>query len=85
VLVSVALAANEYARAMIYNSSAYAFVIVHGTYERPYVYRALMPWLAQGLVALGFREDIALSMVVVCSAIGLVYAIQYFLSSFRRR
>jgi len=57
---------------------------VQGGVERPYVYRTLVPWLARILVELGLRADIALSIIVTFSAIGLVYALEYFFKSFRR-
>jgi len=85
ILLTVAVVAWQYAREVMNDSFVNAYVIVHGLGERPFVYRTLMPWLAQFLVMLGLREDVALITVVIASAIGLIYATQYFLSSFRRR
>lgn len=81
----VALGAQEYARWCYGGSLETATMIVYGLNDRPYVYRALVPWLARCLAALGMRADVALSTVVVLSAIGLVYAIQFFLTSFSKR
>lgn len=56
-----------------------AQVIVMGLQEKPFVYRALVPWLAHLLVIIGFRANMALSIVIVCSAVGLFYGIKYLL------
>lgn len=83
VLMVVVLVAREYARATYYSLEV-AQIWVYGIGERPYVYRTLVTWAARPLVWLGLREDVALSTVIVLSAIGLVYGIKYFISSFRR-
>jgi len=81
-LMVVALVAWEYARST-YVTLEVAQIWVYGLGERPYVFRTLVPWAARPLVWLGLREDVALSTVVIFSAIGLVYGIKYFISSFR--
>lgn len=78
----VVLTAREYAHWTFDNLSR-AQMIVMGLEERPYVYRALVPWLAHLLVMLGLRADVALTVLVILSAVGLVYGIQYLLKSFR--
>lgn len=79
----VVLTAREYARWTFDNLSR-AQMIVGGLEDRPYVYRALVPWLAHALVMLGLRADLALTVIVVLSAVGLVYGIKYLLSAFRQ-
>jgi hypothetical protein len=79
----VVLTAREYAQWTFDNLSR-AQMIVMGLEERPYVYRALVPWLARVLVMLGLRADMALMIVVILSAIGLVYGIKYLFAAFRR-
>ncbi len=80
----VVLTAREYARYTFMNVSR-AQMMVMGWEDRPYVYRALVPWLAQLLVTLGLRADVALSVIIVLSAIGLVYGIKYLLAAFKRK
>ena len=83
-LAILTFGAREYALWCINDSLRQAKMIVYGTYPRPYVYRALIPWVARFLNELGFREDVAVIIAVIVSAIGLVYAIQYLLSSFQK-
>lgn len=83
-LVSVGIGAWQYARSTFYGSLEHAEMIVYGLNSRPYVYRALVPWLARCLTELGLRADVALSVVVVLCAIGAVYAFEYFFLSFKR-
>lgn len=79
----VVITAREYARWTFDNMSR-AQMIVMGLEEKPFVYRALVPWLAQLLVALGLRPDLALTVIIVISAVGLVYGLQYLLTAFKR-
>jgi hypothetical protein len=79
----VIVTAREYAR-VTWDQVWRAEVIVLGLDEKPYVYRALVPWLAHLLVLLGLRADVALTVIVILSAIGLVYGIKYLLAAFRR-
>jgi hypothetical protein len=81
-LILVILSAREYANSIV--DMVWASGIAAGLQEKPFVYRALVPWLAQFLVLLGFRADVALSLIVILSAVGLLYGLQYLLSSFRR-
>lgn len=78
----VVLTAREYAR-WTFDKLARAQMIALGLEEKPFVYRALVPWLAHVLVMLGMRADLALSVIVVLSAVGLVYGIKYLLTAFR--
>ena len=78
----VVLTAQEYAQWTFDNLSR-AQMIVMGLEEKPFVYRALVPWLAHVLVMLGLRADMALTVVIVLSAIGLVYGIKYLLTAFK--
>ena len=78
----VVLTAREYAR-WTFDNLARAQMIALGLEEKPFVYRALVPWLAHVLVMLGMRADLALSVIVVLSAVGLVYGIKYLLTAFR--
>lgn len=80
-LLMVIVTAREYARWTF--DPAWAPGIVAGLQEKPFVYRALIPWLAHLLVILGLRADLALTLLVVLSALGLLYGIKYLLASFR--
>jgi len=82
-LLVVGLTARQYAQ-WAYQNQTKAEWIVFGLEIRPYVYRALVPFLARILVTLGMGAEQALTVVVVASAIGLVYGIQYLFQSFRR-
>ena len=82
-LFVVILTAREYAY-WTFNNFSTADVIVTGLEEKPYVYRALVPWLAHVLVIIGMSPEAALTVVVVLSAIGLVYGIKYLFAAFRR-
>ena len=75
--------AYQYSRAT-FDKLVWAELITKGFEERPFAYRALVPWLAHLLVILGMRADWALSLVIILSAIGLFYGIQYLLASFCR-
>ncbi len=81
-LLVVIVVAMEYAR-ITFDTAETARRFIHGMTLRPYVYRTLVPWLARLLVWMGLPDDVALTVVIVCSAIGLFYGIKYFLSSFR--
>jgi len=64
-------------------STADPEMIVYGLQVKPFVYRALVPFLARILVWLGMGAEQALTVIVVASAIGLVYGIRFLLGSFR--
>jgi len=83
-LLAVILTAGEYARWTYFADSRWARAIVLELQEKPFVYRALVPWLAHLLALLGLSNESALTIVVVCSAIGLLYGIKYLLAAFRR-
>lgn len=57
--------------------------MVMGWEQRPYVYRALVPALARGLMSLGLDAGTALSIVMVVSAVVLVYGIVFLFKSVR--
>ena len=80
----VVITAREYAKWTFMNVPR-AHMMVMGWEDKPYVYRALVPWLAQLLVTLGLRADLALTVIIVLSAIGLVYGIQYLLTAFKHK
>ena len=82
-LLTVILTAREYAYWTFHNFST-AEMIVMGLEEKPYVYRALAPWLAHLLVLIGMSAEAALTVLIVGSAIGLVYGIKYLFSTFSR-
>ncbi len=82
-LALVALAAREYAH-YTYLTGELARAIVSSTEERPYVYRVLVPWLTWSLTRLGFTPETAITIVIVCLAIGLLYALLYLFHSFDR-
>ena len=82
-LFIVLIMASEYAR-WTWDVQWRAEQIVNGLAERPQVYRALVPWLAYILVLMGLRPEQALTIVVVLSAIGLIYGIVYFSGSVER-
>lgn len=79
-LATVILTAQQYAH-WAYQNRIRAEWIVSGEEIRPYVYRAFVPFLARVLVFLGMGPEQALTVVVVASAIALVYGIQYLLRS----
>lgn len=83
ILSIVIVTAREYAH-FTYDQLWRAEAIVFQTEPKPYVYRALIPWLARLLVYLGLPADLALTILVVLSAIGLVYGLYYLIRSFRR-
>jgi len=83
-LLMVGCVAWEYSRWCYQHSLWLAMQIVHGLDERPFVYRALVSWMALGLVKLGLREDTALSAVVIFWAICFVYALEFFLDGRRK-
>jgi hypothetical protein len=73
----------EYAR-WTYDTSARAEAIVLALEDRPYVYRALVPFVARQLWIAGVPAILALRALVVLSAIGLVYALEYLFRSLRK-
>lgn len=79
----VGLTAWEYAR-WTYDTPERALAIVLALEDRPYVYRALAPSLARLLWLAGIPADLALQIVIVSFAIGLVYALEYLFKSFPR-
>lgn len=79
----VALVAREYAH-YTYITSEMAKLIVYSQEERPYVYRALVPWLAWSLTRFGIAPETALTIVIMCMAIGFLYALIYLFRSFGR-
>lgn len=81
-LAVVSLSAWQYGN-WTYERQVLSWTIVNGLDERPYVYRVLLPWLAQILVWAGLQPYQALSVLILLSAIGLLYAIKYLLRSVR--
>lgn len=79
----VILSAYQYAQ-QTFESLPRAQMIMMGHEEKPYVYRALVPWLARLLVTLGLPADAAFTVIIVLSALGLLYGIKYLLASFRK-
>ncbi len=79
----VALSAREYSVWALHRQWT-PEIIVMGLEEKPFVYRALVPWLAHLLVWMGVSPETALTVVIVLSAIGLLYGIKYLIGSFRR-
>lgn len=80
-LALVAITAREYAHYTYMNRAHYLATSQDG---RPYVTRVLIPWLAQILISLGIPADTALTLLIILSAIGLLYGIKYLLSATRR-
>lgn len=74
-LLVVCLMAWRYAE-WTWKTVEQAEVITMGLEAKPFVYRALIPFLARGLVELGVRADVALNILVVVSAVGLYYGIK---------
>ena len=60
-----------------------AEALVLGLNEKPYVYRALVPFVARLVWMMGLRADLALALVVILCAVGLVYGIKYLITAFR--
>jgi hypothetical protein len=81
-LLIVVLMAREYAYFTFFDQ---AEGIVMAQEERPYVYRALVPAVARVLVLAGLPAETALTVMVICMAIGLLYGLIYFSRSFGRR
>lgn len=76
-LIVVGLTAYEYSLwTMRYENVSQAEQIVMSLTERPYVYRVLIPWIARVLTFTGLRPEQALSILVMLSAIALVYGIK---------
>jgi hypothetical protein len=69
----------------VWYAEPYARAVVLSWVERPFVYRTLMPWLARGLMSLGFSAVQAIGVVVFVSAIGLVYALKFLYDSFQSK
>jgi hypothetical protein len=70
-MMIVALMAWEYAQWTYFDPSRFNML------ERPYVYRALVPWLASGLTRLGMDLRQAFTLLMVASAVGLYLGILY--------
>jgi len=66
-----------------WKTSVRAEAIALGLEGKPFVFRALAPWIAQVLMALGLPAGLALSVLVIFSAIGLFYGLKYLSDSFR--
>lgn len=81
-LLMVALTAGQYAR-WTFENTLLAQMIVFGLEDRPFSYRALVPWLAHLLVGIGLNPSQALTALIVLSAIGLVYGIEYLITATR--
>jgi hypothetical protein len=82
-LVFVAVTASAYAH-WTWRTSEHAVQIALSLEGKPFVYRALVPWLARGLMALGLAAETALSVLVILSAIGLFYGLDFLRRSLRR-
>jgi hypothetical protein len=80
-LVVVILTATTYA-GWAFQNHIRAQWIVYGLEMRPYVYRAFVPILARILVAVGMGPELALTIVVVGSAVALIYGLQYLIKAF---
>lgn len=83
VLLLVAILLPEYARWMIQNETRAGWM-VRGEEIRPYVYRALVPFVGRVLTWLGLSPMQAMSVAVILSAIGLFCGLIYFFKSFER-
>ncbi len=83
IIAVVIVIAHEYAQ-WTFDNPDRARQIAMGLEERPFVYRALVHWLAYPLVKLGMSPSQALTLVVILSAIGLLYALKYLFASFRQ-
>ena len=83
-LAFIVITAFYYAQ-LTFKNSIHARSIVYGEEMRPFVYRALIPLLARGLVALGIDPQDALLGLVIMSAIALVYGFKSFISTFLRK
>jgi len=82
-LVLVSFVASVYAR-WTWQTSERAAQIVLGLKDRPFVYRAFVPWMARILTKLGLAAETALGVVIVISAIGLYYGLEFLAKSIRR-
>jgi hypothetical protein len=69
----------------VWYAEPYARAIVLGLDEKPFVYRALLPWLAQGLMGLGLSASAALGVLVLVSAVGLVVGMKFLYETFKRK
>ena len=81
-LVLVSVVGWEYGH-WTWRTSARAETIVFGLEGKPFVFRALIPWMAQGLMMLGMPAEWALQALVILWAIGLFYGLDYLTKSVR--
>lgn len=79
----VLVAAWQYTNTWTYQILELSGPIVFGLNKRPFVYRALVPLLARLLWMMGIPDHIAITVVVMLSAIGFLYALIY-LFTFRQ-
>ena len=85
VLVFVSAVAVVYVYADgVWYGEPYARTVALSLEERPFVYRALMPWLAHGLMRLGLPATAALGTLVFLAAIGVIYALKFLSQTFKR-
>jgi hypothetical protein len=80
----VCLVAWQYAQWTWQRDDRYAMLIALSLEERPFVLRALIPWLARGLMKLGLAASTALNVLVMLSALGLFYGLDFLKKSLRR-
>jgi hypothetical protein len=71
---------QEYAHYTYMNRALYLATSQDG---RPYVYRVLVPIFARALIWLGLSAEDALTLLIIFSAIGLLYGIKYLLAAGR--
>ena len=83
VLASAVAVVYVYAGGVWY-AEPYARAVIWGWEERPFVYRALVPWLGRGLMQLGFSATAALGTLVFVAAIGFYYAVKFLFQTFKR-
>lgn len=50
--------------------------LTSASYYKPFVYRALVPWLARLVASLGVRVDLALVLIVTASGVGFYLALR---------
>lgn len=74
-ILLVSLTASQYAYWTFTDTVSNAEEIVTGTQQKPFVYRALIPWAAHTLTELGLSAPTALTIMVILSAIALMYGI----------
>lgn len=75
------LLSSAYAFTAGWQSHALALGAMAGEYQKPFIYRALIPLAAQGLLKLGIAPEVSIMVLVIASGLLLAYSIRTWLKS----